>query len=84
MWERTLTVSSAGKHFSTTGWKIGWVYGPQHLLHAGMSKSEISIHVIFSILLLLLLFVCLLFDCLSDDVVVVVVISSQCNLPNSV
>ena len=28
MWERTLTISSAGKTFSTTGWKVGWVSGP--------------------------------------------------------
>ena len=28
MWERTLTISSAGKTFSTTGWKVGWVVGP--------------------------------------------------------
>src|SRR6476469_3821000 len=28
MWERTLTISSAGKTFSTTGWKVGWVTGP--------------------------------------------------------
>ncbi len=27
MFERTLTVSSAGKLFSATGWKIGWMYG---------------------------------------------------------
>ncbi|XP_035212820.1 kynurenine--oxoglutarate transaminase 3-like isoform X1 [Stegodyphus dumicola] len=33
MWERTLTVGSAGKTFSVTGWKIGWAYGPQHLIH---------------------------------------------------
>jgi len=25
MWERTLTISSAGKTFAVTGWKIGWV-----------------------------------------------------------
>ncbi len=25
---RTLTISSAGKTFSTTGWKVGWVTGP--------------------------------------------------------
>jgi N-succinyldiaminopimelate aminotransferase len=30
--ERTLTVSSAGKSFSVTGWKIGWVTGPGHLV----------------------------------------------------
>ena len=27
MRERTLTISSAGKTFSTTGWKVGWVIG---------------------------------------------------------
>jgi len=32
MWERTITVSSAGKTFSTTGWKIGWVIAPSNLL----------------------------------------------------
>ncbi|XP_054712521.1 kynurenine aminotransferase-like isoform X2 [Uloborus diversus] len=34
MWERTITIGSAGKTFSVTGWKIGWAYGPQHLIHA--------------------------------------------------
>ena len=28
MWDRTLTISSAGKTFSCTGWKIGWVATP--------------------------------------------------------
>jgi aspartate/methionine/tyrosine aminotransferase len=28
MWERTLTVSGAGKTFSCTGWRIGWTIGP--------------------------------------------------------
>ena len=28
MAERTLTISSVGKTFSVTGWKIGWVHGP--------------------------------------------------------
>jgi kynurenine--oxoglutarate transaminase/cysteine-S-conjugate beta-lyase/glutamine--phenylpyruvate transaminase len=32
MYERTLTVSSAGKTFSVTGWKIGWGVGPKHLI----------------------------------------------------
>jgi N-succinyldiaminopimelate aminotransferase len=32
MFERTLTVSSAAKTFSSTGWKIGWVYGPPELI----------------------------------------------------
>ncbi len=34
MFERTVTVSSAGKLFSATGWKIGWVYGPVELVAA--------------------------------------------------
>jgi N-succinyldiaminopimelate aminotransferase len=33
-WERTLTISSAGKTFSTTGWKIGWATGPTQLITA--------------------------------------------------
>ncbi|XP_026960422.1 kynurenine--oxoglutarate transaminase 1 isoform X3 [Sagmatias obliquidens] len=32
MWERTLTIGSAGKTFSATGWKVGWVLGPESLL----------------------------------------------------
>ncbi|XP_047185541.1 kynurenine--oxoglutarate transaminase 1 isoform X2 [Scophthalmus maximus] len=27
MWERTVTVGSAGKTFSATGWKVGWAMG---------------------------------------------------------
>ena len=32
MRERTLKISSAGKTFSATGWKIGWVIGPARLV----------------------------------------------------
>lgn len=32
--ERTLTISSAGKSFSFTGWKVGWATGPAHLITA--------------------------------------------------
>ncbi|XP_045510135.1 kynurenine aminotransferase isoform X2 [Colias croceus] len=32
MWERTITIGSAGKTFSVTGWKIGWAYGPAALM----------------------------------------------------
>ncbi len=32
MAERTLTVSSIGKTFSVTGWKIGWASGPAELI----------------------------------------------------
>lgn len=34
MFDRTVTISSAGKTFSVTGWKIGWLTGPQPLLQA--------------------------------------------------
>lgn len=33
MYERTITIGSAGKTFSVTGWKTGWAYGPERLLH---------------------------------------------------
>jgi kynurenine--oxoglutarate transaminase/cysteine-S-conjugate beta-lyase/glutamine--phenylpyruvate transaminase len=32
MWDRTITISSAGKTFSATGWQIGWCIGPQRLM----------------------------------------------------
>ena len=32
MWDRTITIGSAGKTFSVTGWKLGWAYGPDHLM----------------------------------------------------
>lgn len=34
MWDRTLTLNSAGKTFSVTGWKIGYAVGPAHLNRA--------------------------------------------------
>jgi aspartate/methionine/tyrosine aminotransferase len=34
MWERTITLGSAGKTFSVTGWKIGWAIAPAALVHA--------------------------------------------------
>jgi aspartate/methionine/tyrosine aminotransferase len=32
MWDRTITVSSSGKTFSITGWKVGWAIGPKKLI----------------------------------------------------
>lgn len=32
MWDRTITVGSAGKTFSATGFKLGWSYGPKKLM----------------------------------------------------
>jgi N-succinyldiaminopimelate aminotransferase len=34
MFERTVTISSSGKTFSLTGWKIGWATGPADLVAA--------------------------------------------------
>lgn len=39
-WDRTLTVSSAGKSFSLTGWKTGWVTGPAELVAAVRSVKQ--------------------------------------------
>ena len=33
-WERTLSVSSIGKSYGVTGWKVGWVTGPAPLVAA--------------------------------------------------
>ncbi len=40
MRERTLTISSAGKTFSFTGWKVGWATGPQHLVGAMLGVKQ--------------------------------------------
>ncbi|WEK62673.1 MAG: aminotransferase class I/II-fold pyridoxal phosphate-dependent enzyme [Candidatus Microbacterium colombiense] len=37
---RTLTISSAGKTFSATGWKIGWVHGPAALITAVLTVKQ--------------------------------------------
>lgn len=34
MFEKTLTLSSSGKTFSCTGWKVGWAVGPPSLVKA--------------------------------------------------
>ena len=34
MFERTVSISSAGKTFSLTGWKVGWATGPADLVAA--------------------------------------------------
>ena len=39
MWERTITVGSAGKTFGVTGWRVGWLIGPSVLL-----KSVVATH----------------------------------------
>lgn len=39
MWERTLTINSAGKTFSMTGWKVGYAIGP-----AALNASLRAVH----------------------------------------
>jgi N-succinyldiaminopimelate aminotransferase len=40
MWDRTLTISSGGKTFNTTGWKIGWMSGPEPLVTAAKTAKQ--------------------------------------------
>lgn len=44
-WERTLSISSAGKTFSVTGWKIGWVSGPAALVDAVLTVKQFLTYV---------------------------------------
>jgi N-succinyldiaminopimelate aminotransferase len=45
MRERTLVVSSAGKTFNVTGWKIGWIYGPAPLVAAVRTAKQFLTYV---------------------------------------
>jgi kynurenine---oxoglutarate transaminase / cysteine-S-conjugate beta-lyase / glutamine---phenylpyruvate transaminase len=40
LWDQTLTLSSAGKTFSATGWKVGWAVGPEHLVNAVIAVQQ--------------------------------------------
>jgi N-succinyldiaminopimelate aminotransferase len=45
MRERTITISSAGKTFSVTGWKIGWACAPPDLLGAVRTVKQFLTYV---------------------------------------
>ncbi|MFE0701836.1 pyridoxal phosphate-dependent aminotransferase [Streptomyces sp. NPDC058872] len=45
MRERTVTISSAGKTFSFTGWKVGWVTSTQELVTAVRSAKQFLTYV---------------------------------------
>ncbi len=45
MADRTLTISSGGKTFNTTGWKIGWVCGPRPLVDATRTAKQFLTYV---------------------------------------
>lgn len=40
MRDRTLTASSGGKTFNTTGWKVGWLVGPAALVAAARTAKQ--------------------------------------------
>jgi N-succinyldiaminopimelate aminotransferase len=40
MFERTVIVSSVGKSFSATGWKVGWVYGQPELVEGVLRAHQ--------------------------------------------
>jgi N-succinyldiaminopimelate aminotransferase len=45
MAERTLVTSSAGKTFSVTGWKVGWLHGPSDLVAAARAVKQFLTYV---------------------------------------
>ncbi|WP_418958244.1 pyridoxal phosphate-dependent aminotransferase [Streptomyces tritici] len=45
MRERTVTISSAGKTFSFTGWKVGWITAPPELTSAVRSAKQFLTYV---------------------------------------
>ena len=45
MRERTLVISSGGKTFNTTGWKVGWICGPAPLVAAARAAKQFLTYV---------------------------------------
>ncbi|KAJ2920156.1 hypothetical protein MD484_g374, partial [Candolleomyces efflorescens] len=39
MWDRTVTVCSAGKAFAATGWRIGWLIGPAYIIQPTLAAT---------------------------------------------
>nr|XP_018908095.1 PREDICTED: kynurenine--oxoglutarate transaminase 3-like isoform X1 [Bemisia tabaci] len=44
MWDRTITIGSAGKIFSATGLKVGWVYCPAELMKNLFTVHQNCVH----------------------------------------
>jgi aspartate/methionine/tyrosine aminotransferase len=42
MRERTVIISSIGKSFSFTGWKVGWCCGPEHLIRSIRASHQFT------------------------------------------
>ena len=45
MRERTLVISSGGKTFNTTGWKVGWICGPAPMVAAARAAKQFLTYV---------------------------------------
>ncbi|MDW3215810.1 MAG: pyridoxal phosphate-dependent aminotransferase [Ilumatobacteraceae bacterium] len=45
MAERTISISSGGKTFNTTGWKIGWMCGPAPMIDAAKTAKQFLTYV---------------------------------------
>ena len=45
MWDRTISISSSGKTFSATGWKVGWVTGPAEAVRAARTVKQFLTYV---------------------------------------
>jgi N-succinyldiaminopimelate aminotransferase len=43
--ERTISISSGGKSFNTTGWKVGWITAPSELLNAILAVKQFLTYV---------------------------------------
>ena len=43
--ERTISISSGGKTFNTTGWKVGWITAPAALLNAILAVKQFLTYV---------------------------------------
>ncbi|KAF7790917.1 hypothetical protein EIP86_001875 [Pleurotus ostreatoroseus] len=39
MWDRTVTIQSAGKMFAATGWRIGWLIGPSWIIQPTLAAT---------------------------------------------
>jgi len=39
MWDRTVTVGSAGKAFAATGWRIGWLIAPAYIIQPTLAAT---------------------------------------------
>lgn len=40
MWDHTISLGSAGKTFSVTGWKIGWAFAPAEIIDAILKAHQ--------------------------------------------